>query len=110
MNRLTNHKKWSDDIDLTNEYGHKHIYDRLAEYENTGLMPDEINGWTSVDERLPITVGEYICYVKFSLIPDKVMVVRYEKVFYMDKVESWIISGLVTHWMPLPEPPKGELK
>ena len=42
MERLTNHNRWSDDIDLKNEYGYKYIYDRLAEYEKTGLSPDEI--------------------------------------------------------------------
>ena len=42
MDRLTQQKQWFDGIDLSQEYGYKHIYDRLAQYENIGLTPAEI--------------------------------------------------------------------
>ena len=65
-----------------------------------------MNEWISVNDRLPEKNGEYIVFVKFNLIPDKVMTIRYENRYEKDKEKSWIIAGLVTHWMPLPEPPK----
>jgi len=52
MVRLTNRKAWSDDIDLTQELGYKHIYQRLAEYENLeeqGLLV-----------KLPCKVGDMV--------------------------------------------------
>ena len=42
MDRLTHQTRWTNDIDLKQEYGYKHIYQRLCEYENTGLTPEEI--------------------------------------------------------------------
>lgn len=46
--RLT-HQKWSDNIDLTQEYGYSHIYKRLYELE------DKIENGTLVE--LPIPLG-----------------------------------------------------
>ena len=51
MVRLTNRKAWSDDIDLTQELGYEHIYQRLAEYENL----EELNYLASELEEL----GDY---------------------------------------------------
>lgn len=42
MERLTHQTRWTNDIDLKQEYGYKHIYQRLCEYENTGLTPEQI--------------------------------------------------------------------
>ena len=42
MERLTHQTRWTNDIDLKQEYGYKHIYQRLCEYENTGLTPEKV--------------------------------------------------------------------
>lgn len=42
MDRLTKHMGWDDDIDLKEELGYSYIYDRLAQYENTGLSPADV--------------------------------------------------------------------
>lgn len=42
MNRLTKCSRWHDDIDLKEEMGYAYIYDRLAQYENTGLSPNDV--------------------------------------------------------------------
>ena len=42
MDRLTHQTRWTNDIDLKQEYGYKHIYQRLCEYENTGLTPEKV--------------------------------------------------------------------
>ena len=61
--------------------------------------------WISVKDRLPEQKGDYLCVCESGEI----------SVGYFSK---WIIGygfetqevgqGLVTHWMPLPDPPEGE--
>lgn len=60
--------------------------------------------WISVDERLPEENGYYLVYTKYGYIE----VERY-KTWDDDDLDGgywWEFEGLVTHWMPLPEPPK----
>lgn len=67
--------------------------------------------WISVDERLPEESGKYLCYstsgvcgvLQYSFFHK-----RFNAYDESDKelVESCSID--VSHWMPLPEPPKGE--
>lgn len=79
-------------------------FDRLAAYEDTGLTPEEVQQmrWISVEERLPEEKQRVI--------------VRCERV---GTSVGWILwgnwmtdigpgAGKVTHWMPLPQPPKEE--
>ena len=80
----------------------KNIALRLAAYEDTGLIPEEVQQmrWIPVEERLPEEKQRVI--------------VRCERV---GTSVGWILwgnwmtdigpgAGKVTHWMPLPEPPK----
>ena len=63
--------------------------------------------WISVDDRLPDEDGYYLCCIKSSLFPDRV----YIDILECDKgsfEEGHIYTDTVTHWMPLPEPLKGE--
>ena len=79
---------------------------RLAAYEDTGLAPVEVQQmrWIPVEERLPEEKQRVI--------------VRCERV---GTSVGWILwgnwmtdigpgAGKVTHWMPLPQPPKEEKK
>ena len=76
--------------------------------------------WISVDDRLPDETGRYLA-VKKRIAPDDfggdrtdIVIIR----FFVDDgfrmpahIPDWInkkINEEVTHWMPLPEPPKGE--
>ena len=66
------------------------------------------NEWVSVDERLPGVSGNYICAVK-----DKNGSVWTIPAEWSLEMKMWIgafgeIKNIVTHWMPLPEPPKEE--
>lgn len=58
--------------------------------------------WISVDERLPDENGRFLTVDKFG----------YEMVCYWTGRFGWLASvcnkNAITHWMPLPEPPKGE--
>ena len=69
-----------------------------------------VHGWVSVDERLPECEGSYIVYTERGSI--------YTSHFYTEKrfASGYVREALwsqrgtvkVTHWMPLPDPPKGE--
>lgn len=80
----------------------KNIALRLAAYEDTGLAPEEVQQmrWIPVEERLPEEKQRVIA--------------RCERV---GTSVGWILwgnwmtdigpgAGKVTHWMPLPQPPK----
>ena len=67
-----------------------------------------VQEWISVKDRLP-EAGEYVvCIAKrnpFSMFMP--MVARIKKNGWVNPITEQYISE-VTHWMPLPEPPKGE--
>ena len=74
--------------------------------ENTELRA-HVPKWISVTEKLPEEDGYYLCCIKSSLFPDRI----YIDILECDKSsfeEGHIYTDTVTHWMPLPEPPKGE--
>ena len=67
-----------------------------------------VQEWVSVNDRLPEAGGYVVCIAKrnpFSgFMP---MVARIEKNGWANPITEQYISK-VTHWMQLPEPPKGE--
>ena len=78
----------------------------IADYLiNNGVTVQE---WISVDDELP-EVGRYVvCIAKrnpFSRFMP--MVARIEKNGWVNPMTEQYISE-VTHWMPMPNPPKGE--
>lgn len=68
--------------------------------------------WISVKERLPDKQKEYLCYYGFKTkdgIKSKQRFFGVLTYYAIDLVPHWQheLAGLyVTHWMPLPEPPK----
>ena len=75
--------------------------------ENAELRA-RVQEWISVDDRLPDVGGYVVCIAKrnpFSRFMP--MVARIEKNGWVNPITEGYISE-VTHWMPLPEPPKGE--
>ena len=67
-----------------------------------------VQKWISVDGRLPETGGYVVCIAKrnpFSRFMP--MVARIEKNGWANPITEQYISE-VTHWMPIPQPPKGE--
>ena len=67
-----------------------------------------VQEWISVEDELPKVGGYVVCIAKrnpFSgFMP---MVARIEKNGWVNPITEQYISE-VTHWMPLPNPPKGE--
>ena len=78
------------------------IVDRMMDHDVT------VQEWIPVDERMPEDGGYVVCIAKrnpFSRFMP--MVARIEKNGWANPITEQYISE-VTHWMPLPEPPKGE--
>ena len=66
-----------------------------------------VQKWIPVTERLPEEDGYYLCCVKSFSFPGR----TYINILHCDKngfQEGHIYTDDVTHWMPLPEAPKGE--
>ena len=62
-----------------------------------------VQEWISVKDRLPEKEGDYLIYATVPFNGRKFMaVMHYEKDAYLP------IWSDTTHWMPLPQPPKGE--
>ena len=77
-----------------------------------------LNKWIPVTERLPQEKLE-MCKNVILLMDDGIVTAGWlnantsdgGKVFYLDAVRDYIVKAPIsrcTHWMPLPEPPKGE--
>ena len=65
-----------------------------------------VQEWTPVDDRLPEVGGYVVCIAKrnpFSRFMP--MVARIEKNGWVNPITEQYISE-VTHWMPMPNPPK----
>ena len=96
------------------------IIDRLAAYEDTGFTPEEVRQmrWIPVEERLPVVQDRYIvtacdegCPYGEGIWYSTVVVVAdyYKGCWTWDDYRcEYDISDIVTHWMPLPQPPKEE--
>ena len=95
-------------------YGNGDIAEKLI---SNGVTVQE---WISVDDRLPDETGRYLA-VKKRIAPDELGGNRTDIVilrFFVDDgfrmpthIPDWIneeINEEVTHWLPLPELPKGE--
>ena len=81
---------------------HRLMADRLIAHGVT------LQEWISVDDRLPEAGGYVVCIAKrnpFSRFMP--MVARIEKNGWANPITEQYISE-VTHWMPIPQPPKGE--
>lgn len=74
-----------------------------------------MDGWISVEDKLPSKNGKYIVYAQDENSPHgegiwyENIVVLAEYAFgewtWHENGNEYDISGIVTHWMPLPDPP-----
>lgn len=73
---------------------------KIAAFEACQLAADELRKrrWISVKDRLPEHEDDYLVCFDDGFIA----ITFYKK----NGWELWADSGDVTHWMPLPEPPK----
>ncbi len=60
------------------------------------------NGWISVKDKLPLTEEEVLIYTSFDFCD----VGRYKNGVWGSEFINEYEDGTVTHWQPLPKPPK----
>ena len=70
-----------------------------------------VQEWISVKDRLPDENGYYLCEVCFSSVSDcksyRRLILYWEDNVWID-MPNCFKTRKPTHWMPLPQPPKGE--
>lgn len=88
------------------------IIDRLAAYEDTGFTPEEIQQmrWISVEERLPEESDGMVLFTNGKAVTsgyrNHMFRMSGEEGIYAPAIRKGGGYMRVTHWMPLPEPPK----
>lgn len=89
----------------------KDFYD--AEFENAlSLAIDAIKKqatqeWISVNNRLPEDESDVLAYSRNGE-EGRIYPANYAKGVWFDCIFASSANGTTTHWMPIPEPPKGE--
>ena len=81
-------------------YGNDDIAEKLI---SNGVTVQE---WISVDDRLPENIANRVLVVCER--SNGVFYAHYEKPFWINLETDKPFISTVTHWMPLPELPKGE--
>lgn len=76
------------------------IFPQVIDDEPT-IEAEPDNGWISVDDRLPEPNTWVLVFARQGSYMNL-------KVDYITRDGIWFNSMRVTHWQPLPEPPKGE--
>ena len=90
------------------------IADHLIANGVTFATDNNVGGkWIPVTERLPDNDGEYLVRFDNKAITNTEYESKYGSFGYWlaimwDEDADWYPYTNVTHWMPLPEPPKGE--
>ena len=77
-------------------------------WEKIKQLEKQVPKWIPVTDRLPDAHGTYLCYYGFNQFLDYMTIGCIDWIMF-DKHPHWqhASTGLfVTHWMPLPEPPK----
>ena len=89
----------------------KDFYD--AEFENAlALAIDTIKKqatqeWISVNDRLPEDESDVLAYSRNGE-ESRIYPANYAKGVWFDCIFASSANDTTTHWMPIPEPPKGE--
>ena len=79
------------------------VQDCLKEKQATS---DKTSEWISVKDRLPEDWCPVLVMVRETEMP---LLGSYrENVWFHEMWNTTFINGAVTHWMPLPQPPKGD--
>ena len=82
-------------------YGNDDIADKLISHGVT------VQEWISVDDRLPEDDSDVLAYLRNGE-EGRIYPANYAKGVWFDCIFNTPVTDTTTHWMPLPEPPKGE--
>ena len=66
-----------------------------------------VQEWISVEDRLPEDDSDVIAYLRTGE-EGRIFPANYAKGVWFDCIFNKRVTETTTHWMPLPEPPKGE--
>jgi hypothetical protein len=89
--------RWLDDYEVYAKDEEKLVIEYIREVINKGRF--DAAGWISVKDRLPDDDTQVLAVDRYG---DQEVVLFVDGYFQPDYI------GEVTHWMPLPKPPKGE--
>ena len=82
-------------------YGNDDIAEKLI---SNGVTVQE---WISVDDRLPEDDSDVLAYSRNGE-EGRIYPANYAKGVWFDCIFKTPVTDTTTHWMPLPQPPKGE--
>lgn len=86
------------------------INDLILKEPAANVVERKKGKWISVTERLPEDGSDVLAYLKYAN-NSRIAAANYYKGTWQDCVMGRLYlteEGFVTHWMPLPEPPKEE--
>ena len=66
-----------------------------------------VQDWVSVEDRLPEDDSDVIAYLRTGE-EGRIFPANYAKGVWFDCIFNKRVTETTTHWMPLPQPPKGE--
>ena len=82
-------------------YGNGDIAEKLI---SNGVTVQE---WISVEDRLPEDESDVLAYLSIGE-EGRIYPANYAKGVWFDCIFNAPVTESTTHWMPLPEPPKGK--
>ena len=82
-------------------YGNDEIADKLI---SNGVTVQE---WISVKDRLPEDDSDVLAYLSIGE-ESRICPANYANGVWFDCIFDMPVTESVTHWMPMPQPPKGE--
>ena len=95
---------------LTEFYGCDPMYydvDALAIAQHLIANGVTVQEWISVEDRLPEDDSDVIAYLRTGE-EGRIFPANYAKGVWFDCIFNKRVTETTTHWMPLPQPPKGE--
>ena len=91
-------------LDIIIQPGQKTLGDLADHLIAHGVTVQE---WISVDDRLPEDDSDVLAYSRNGE-EGRIYPANYAKGVWFDCIFTTPATDTTTHWMPLPEPPKGE--
>ena len=88
--------------------GRMGVWQMIRDFQSADVAPME---WIPVSERLPDFEGMCLCmrksYSKANFRHQEIMYFDYDEQAFCSNADGvFVADGNVTHWMPLPKPPK----
>lgn len=92
--------------DAIQELSKKYLASEVDNINLTGWLAEEHakHLWIPVTERLPDVGKDVLCFCRANIY----FVLGWDGYHWHEGADRYYMSRFVTHWMPLPEPPKEE--